>query len=239
MPDLASAPTIESARAGWDAWRASRIASVTAPTGNLALIETRWLPQAAEQTLEDALAGQPDSVTATRLERRHIGTGRPERGIRLWDAKSPAIRHFETIDVFPFNPDWVIEAAFTPVSDSRLVPFEHVGDNGGTRDHVVPGDITFTLDGTPYTLSAFDDDGTLILVFGDRTNGAVTYGGGRFLTVPRVPGDDRVVLDFNRAYVPPCGLSPHFNCPLPPPQNRFPIAIEAGEKRPVFRDGAG
>ncbi|GII52294.1 hypothetical protein Pth03_06830 [Planotetraspora thailandica] len=234
MPALASTRTIESARANWDAWRASRLAAVTSPTGNLALVETRWSAPDANQSPEEALAGQPDTVTATTLERRHIGTGDVERGIRLWDADSPAIRHFETIDVFPFAPEWVIEATYTPVPGSRAVPFEHIRDNGGTRDLVVPGDITFTLDGVAYNLSAFDDEGTLLLVFGDPTNGSVTYGAGRFLTVPHEPGSGTVVLDFNQAFVPPCGFSVHYNCPLPPFQNRFPVPVEAGEKRPVF-----
>lgn len=236
----ASTATIERARAGWDAWRAGRLSSVTAPTGNLALIETRWLPAGDTTTPDEALAGQAESVTATELTRRSLETGEVERGIRLWDAASPAIRDFETIDVFPFDPSWVVEATFTPVSDDRTIPFEHIRDNGLTRDLVVPGDIAFQRDGVEYTLSAFDDDGTLLLVFGDPTNGADgedgTYASGRFLFVEHV--DDHVVLDFNRAFVPPCGFSDQYNCPLPPRNNRFPVAVTAGEKRVAFRGGA-
>lgn len=220
------------------AWRASRLASVTAPTGNLALIETRWLPAGDETTPEEALAGHPATVTATELTRRDLETGEPERGIRLWDAQSPAILAFETITAFPFDPDWVIEARFTPVAEDRTIPFEHIRDNGLTRELVVPGDITFTRDGVDYTLSAFDDDGTLLLVFGDPTNGAEgedgTYASGRFLFVPR--DGDRVVLDFNRAFVPPCGFSDQYNCPLPPRNNRFPVPVRAGEKRVILRE---
>jgi uncharacterized protein (DUF1684 family) len=232
--------TIERAREGWDAWREGRLRGVTAPTGNLALIETRWLPAGDGTTLEEALAGRPETVTATELTRRSLETGDVERGIRLWDAQSPAIRAFETIDVFPFDPGWVIEATFTPVSDDRTIPFEHIRDNGLTRDLVVPGDITFERDGVEYTLSAFDDDGTLLLVFGDPTNGADgdegTYASGRFLFVERQ--GDRAVLDFNRAFVPPCGFSDQYNCPLPPRNNRFPVPVTAGEKRVVFRTDA-
>ena len=239
-PPLASSATIETARAGHDAWHAARLASVTGPTGNLALIQTRWLPDGDETTAEDALAGRPATVTATELERSSLETGLPERGIRLWDAASPAIRDFETIEVFPFDPSWVIEATFTPVEGERTIPFEHIRDNGLTRDLVVPGDITFHRDGVDYTLSAFDDDGTLLLVFGDPTNGADgddgTYASGRFLFVTR--DGDRAVLDFNRAFVPPCGFSDQYNCPLPPRNNRFPVPVTAGEKRVVFRDGA-
>lgn len=53
----------------------------------------------------------------------------------------------------------------------------------------------------------------------------------------RAPGGDTVTLDFNRAFVPPCGFSVQYNCPLPPPQNRLHLPVPAGEKLPVFLDG--
>ena len=238
-PSTASPASVDAARAGYDAWRQARLSSVVGPTGNLALIETRWLAAGDTTTAEEALAGQPETVTATELSRRNLETGEPERGIRLWDAASPAIRAFETIDAFPFDPSWVVEAEFHPVAADRTVPFEHLRDNGLTRELVVPGDITFSRDGADYTLSAFDDDGTLLLVFADATNGAEgesgTYASGRFLFVQR--DGDRVVLDFNRAFVPPCGFSDQYNCPLPPRNNRFSVPVPAGEKRVVLRAG--
>ncbi|UPZ27982.1 DUF1684 domain-containing protein [Streptomyces sp. LRE541] len=221
----------------WQAWRTERHHSLTSPTGNLALVETRWLPAGEEPDVEAARAEQPDRVTVTTLRRTDLVTGAPEHGLRLWDADSPAIRHFEGVSAFPYDPAWVLEAAYTPVPGARRVAFEHLRDNGGTRELVVPGDITLTVDGRAYTLSAFDDDGTLLLVFGDPTNGDTTYGAGRFLFVRRTEDDNRVILDFNRAFVPPCGFSDQYNCPMPPRQNRFHLAVEAGEKLPLFRDG--
>ncbi|WP_426623288.1 DUF1684 domain-containing protein [Leifsonia sp. McL0607] len=239
-PALASPSAIQTAEADYAAWRAWRLGSVVSSTGNLALVETRWLDDRDETTTEQALVGQPATVTATELSRRNLDTGELERGIRLWDADSSAIRAFETIEAFPFDPSWVIEARFTPVEGERTIPFEHIRDNGLTRDLVVPGDITFERDGVDYTLSAFDDDGTLLLVFGDPTNGEDghdgTYASGRFLFVTR--DGDRAVLDFNRAFVPPCGFSDQHNCPLPPRNNRFAVPVTAGEKRVVLRDGA-
>lgn len=38
-----------------------------------------------------------------------------------------------------------------------------------------------------------------------------------------------VVLDFNKAYNPPCAFTDFATCPLPPRQNRLPVRIEAGE----------
>lgn len=242
MPTSAPSSVVDAARAAYPHWRACRLESVAGPTGNLSLIETRWLAEGDETTPEAALADRPASVVATSIQRRDLDTGRPQQGIRLWDANAPAIRSFETITAFPFNPGWVIEADFTPVSSDRTVPFEHIRDNGGTRELVVPGDITFSLDGVDYSLSAFDDDGTLLLVFGDASNGVEgpqgTYTSGRFLFVHRIDGQPtRVVLDFNRAFVPPCGFSDQYNCPLPPRNNRFAFVVDAGEKRVVFRDG--
>ena len=60
------------------------------------------------------------------------------------------------------------------------------------------------------------------------TAGKTTYGAGRFLYADP-PVDGKVVLDFNRAYSPPCAFTPHATCPLPPANNRLPVAIEAGE----------
>lgn len=245
VPVHAPSHLVDRARDGWAAWRQRRLHAVTAPQGNLALVETRWLGDDASGNETDATAGQPQSVTVTRLQRLNLDTGEPEHGIRFWDAASAAITHFDTVTAWDFDPAWVISARFTPVSADRTIPFEHIRDNGGTRDLVVPGDITFTLGGIDYTFSAFDDDGTLLLVFGDASNGlpgdAGSYAAGRFLFVERErtefgePGD--VVLDFNRAFVPPCGFSIHYNCPMPPPNNRFAFPVHAGEKAVRFRGG--
>ncbi|TFB16459.1 DUF1684 domain-containing protein [Microbacterium sp. 3H14] len=216
-------------------WQAERRAAVTSATGNLALIETRWTGERPDLEAEQRAAA--DTVTVTPIERTNIETGEAEHGLRVWDADAPAIRAFERIDTYEYDPAWVLEGHFTPVSGDRRVSFEHIRDNGGTRDLVVPGDIRLELAGQEYTLAAFDDGGTLLLVFGDETNGAETYGSGRFLFVQLRDDEGSVVLDFNRAFVPPCGFSAQYNCPLPPASNRFPLPIRAGEKNVVFRDG--
>lgn len=238
-PGAASARSTDTAAAAWEDWRARRTASVTAPTGNLALVETRWLPSgtASAPDVEAEQRTAPPGVRVTSLERADILTGEPEFGLRFWDAESPAVRRFSHIETFDHDPRWILRAVFTPVADDRRIPFEYIRDNGGSRGLIVPGDITLTLDGTDYTLAAFDDDGTLLLVFGDPTNGVDTYGSGRFLFVERDPDSTAVTLDFNRAFVPPCGFSAQYNCPLPPPQNRLHLPVLAGEKLPVFVDG--
>jgi uncharacterized protein (DUF1684 family) len=76
--------------------------------------------------------------------------------------------------------------------------------------------------------------GGLFVPFRDETSGAETYGGGRYL-LDTVKGSDlgmadgRLVLDFNFAYNPSCSYDPRWVCPLSPPANRLPVAVEAGE----------
>ncbi|MET0991669.1 MAG: DUF1684 domain-containing protein [Lacisediminihabitans sp.] len=157
--------------------------------------------------------------------------------LRVWDADSEGIQEFGSISAFPYNPDWVITGTFTEIEGGTTVGFEHLKDDGKTRELAVPGEITFTKDGVDYNLAAFKSGRALQLVFSDSTSGDSTYSVGRFLFVaPRADGT--IELDFNRAVLPPCAFSYAFNCPMPPKQNRFAVPIEAGEKQVLKKDGA-
>lgn len=238
-----SQSTVVDARSAHEAWRRERRTVVTSPQGNLALVETRWLADGKRPDLAAARESAAESVSVTALRRSNIDTGDEEHGLRFWDSASTGIRTFDTITCFEYDPAWVVDAAFSPVDVTRTVPFEHIRDNGGVRDLAVPGDITFQRDGIDHRFAAFDDGGVLLLVFGDATNALTddtgSYGAGRFLFVARPEGatfdsPGSVTLDFNRAFVPPCGFSNEYNCPLPPAQNRFTGPVLAGEKSVVF-----
>jgi uncharacterized protein len=157
--------------------------------------------------------------------------------LRVWDANSEGIQEFGSIDAFPYNPEWVVTAQWSEIPGGKSVGFEHLKDDGATRDQVVPGDITFTLNGVDYDLLAYKAGRALQLVFADATSGDSTYSVGRFLFLAP-NADGTITLDFNRAVLPPCAFSYNFNCPLPPKQNRFGVAIEAGEKNVLKKDGS-
>jgi uncharacterized protein (DUF1684 family) len=152
--------------------------------------------------------------------------GRP--ALRTWDLASPRRASFAGIDHWPVDPAWRLEARFEPTGQSIEVP----DVLGIAQSEVSPGDVAFEVDGSPHRLQALPggENGELWLVFGDATNGEETYGGGRFLYTPPPESDGRVIVDFNRAYNPPCVFSPYATCPLPWPENRLPIRIEAGER---------
>lgn len=148
-------------------------------------------------------------------------------GVRVVDRKSPALEEFEGLEYFPVDPGWRIEARL-----DRRPGFTVAVPNvlGQVEDLESPGLLVFELDGEERTLAPTWAGEELFIVFADETNGRSTYGGGRFLYADPPDADGRVVLDFNRAYNPPCAFTPYATCPLPPRQNRLEVAVEAGEK---------
>ncbi len=231
-------------------WIDSRRRTVTGPQGALSLVLTHWSPAGAPPVADEvARTGQPGEALLTRLQRTDIDSGDTQEGYRIWRQDSPAQGAFEEIEYYDFDPAWIVPGRFELVDEERVIPFEHIKDEGATRGLPVSGDLVFEHDGTEYRLSAFDTDyggsAKLQLVFGDRTNGVESYGAGRFLFLDHpaaasglIAGDSiPITIDFNRAVVPPCGFSNQMNCPLPPLQNRLPFALRAGERRVRYADG--
>jgi uncharacterized protein (DUF1684 family) len=156
-----------------------------------------------------------------------------ERGgrfaIRMKDPASQFLREFHGLEYFPPREDYRVTAQF--VADPRKVPITNI--LGQTEPEDSPGYVVFSLEGRQYRLRpVLDDPGSkdLFFVFRDLTAGKETYGAGRFLDTPP-PQDGKVVLDFNKAYNPPCAFTPYATCPLPPAENRLAVRIEAGEKK--------
>lgn len=150
-----------------------------------------------------------------------------ELAVRIKDRQSPLFEAFDGIESFPIDLSWRIDARFERSESEVGIP----DILGRTTVQRSPGRVVFEHDGEPHELVALDggEDGSLFLVFGDETNGDETYGGGRFVyTEP--PREGSVVVDFNRAYNPPCVFTPYATCPLPPPENRLPFPVSAGEK---------
>lgn len=152
--------------------------------------------------------------------------------VRVKDSTAATLAAFRGLEYFPADERWRVEGRFEPAPAGAT--WDVPNALGYVEKIDQPGWVEFELDGRRHRLIALDDtdDGRLFLVFGDRTNGRDTYGGGRFLyTEP--PREGRVTIDFNRAYNPPCVFTPYATCPLPPPGNKLPLAIEAGEKKYV------
>ena len=179
----------------------------------------------------------PSTVVFSDAVSGHVIAAEGAYALRVWDSQSEGIQNFGKVDAFSYAPQWVITGTWKEIPGGKSVGFEHLKDEGVARDEVVPGEITFTHDGADYSIAAFKAGRALQLVFADATNGDSTYSVGRFLFLAPNP-DGSITLDFNYAILPPCAFSYAFNCPLPPAQNRFPFAIEAGEKNVMAENGS-
>jgi uncharacterized protein (DUF1684 family) len=206
-----------------------RVATISFHAGQAVLHPTAGVPltlngKPAQQT---ALHEDTDILAINRLKFYLIRRG--ERvGIRLKDNDSPERKRFTGLTWYPVNPAWRIRAKFTAWDTPHSIAFTNT--IGQKESEPSPGYVTFTKDGREYRLEPTLDDGTLFFVFRDYTSGKTTYGASRFLYTE--PAKDGVVyLDFNRAENPPCAFTAYATCPLPPPQNRLDLAVEAGEKK--------
>lgn len=150
-------------------------------------------------------------------------------GIRVRDTVSPNRLQFKGLQYFPVRADWHIQAHFEPYVPEHRIPIVNI--LGMTEEMVSPGAIVFEREGRTWRLDAIlEDPGDkeLFVMFSDGTSGKQTYGAGRFMYVG-LPNADRIDVDFNEAYNPPCAFTDFATCPLPPPQNRLALSIEAGE----------
>jgi len=178
----------------------------------------------------DENAGEPTVLHMGSLSFYVIKRG-DQFGIRVKDSENPPRRQFAGIQYFPTDPRWRVEARFEPYNPQKKIPISNV--LGQTSDEPSPGAIVFEMNGNTYRLDPILEEGNdeLFIIFADQTSGRETYGAGRFLYVPKPGADNRIVIDFNKAYSPPCAFTPYATCPLPPQQNRLAIRVEAGEKK--------
>lgn len=151
------------------------------------------------------------------------------RALRVKHADAQARTDFAGLEYWHADPAWRVDARFVPHPPGKTIEIANIiGTLEATPN---PGVVEFQRDGKPYRLEALDNgDGTLFLIFADRTSGHGSYGAGRYIDTDKPAADGRVAVDFNRAYNPPCAFTAFATCPLPPPENRLDLPITAGEK---------
>ena len=208
--------------------RAGRTVRYEAAPGVVATIDGKPV-QSAE------LKSDTNSVP-TRLEIGPLSFVLIERGerlgLRVRDPQAPARTHFRGVDYFPYDPTWRIEGRFESFPWPQIMRVPDI--IGGTQEFSSPGAIVFTHAGAEHRLVVLEEPGEddYFVIFRDRTAGGATYANGRFLYVAKPDASGRTVIDFNRAYTPPCGFTAFATCPLPPRQNWLPFAVRAGELKP-------
>jgi len=151
--------------------------------------------------------------------------------LRVKDAEAETRTHFAGLEYYPTNAKWRVEAKLEMAHPPKKIPITDI--TGMTADSISPGSLVFEIDGQEYRLDPILEEGSdeLFIIFRDATSKDTTYPAGRYLYSKKPGADGKVIVDFNRAYNPPCAFTPYATCPLPPPQNRLPIRVEAGEKK--------
>jgi uncharacterized protein len=175
-------------------------------------------------------SGASDEVTFGTLTFQLMRRG-DDLALRIRDTESPLRKSFPGIPTYPIDPTWRIVARLEPFSAAKEMAIED-GD-GRLQAYLCPGIARFEKEGQLVSLLPLFENRNerLFILFRDRSSRDATYGAGRFLYAPPVE-EGRVLLDFNKAFNPPCAFTPYAVCPLPPSENELPLRIEAGEKRP-------
>lgn len=233
----------------WREWHAERERLAGSEYGPSALESTNWLitmPAAVDGipglwalTGDGGIRGTDlgiDGDTVTLRGGESIRIGRRELrvfnrhgtlALRVLDPARPQRQWFTAIDAYAPDERWRLPATFEETPGERMLVS---AVDGETRETAVAGRFRFELAGAPHTLTATrNSKGVLRAVFADGTNGLETYRF-RFLALAEPAADGSAVIDFTRAYLPPCAFSDQFICPLPPAENRYSTPIRAGER---------
>jgi uncharacterized protein (DUF1684 family) len=145
----------------------------------------------------------------------------------------------ELMSFFPVNEKFRINCRFERTINSPWFRMESSGPV--KRNYRVYGIIHFSTDDTVVSLNIYQSQDLmttqeykdhLFIPFTDATSGEETYASGRYIDLEiKDIVNDKVLIDFNKAYNPYCAyVSGKYNCPIPPPENRLSVAIRAGEK---------
>src|SRR3984893_14503125 len=141
-------------------------------------------------------------------------------GVRGRDLDNPHRRNFGGLSYFPVSTDWVFNARFEPYEPAHHLQIVNI--LGMEEEAQSPGAVVFRKNGRewgPYTVLETPGDSELFIMFADSTSAHETYGAGRFLYIP-LPKGETALVDFNKAFNPPCALNDFATWPLPPSPTR-------------------
>ena len=202
------------------------------PKAGYFLVKDKVVTMTYLDTKKDTLLFHADSaksVSSSRGSLEWFVIKRSDRiGVRLRDLESEQLKTFQGIERYPVEYSWKLPAKFEPAKEGETIDITNV--LGQTTAEKLAGTLVFDVDGKEQRLAATGEGAKLFVVFGDATNGKETYGAGRFIYVDKPDSTNVAVIDFNKAYNPPCAFTEFATCPLPAKQNVLAVAITAGEK---------
>jgi len=156
---------------------------------------------------------------------------RASYAVRVKNTKSPDLLAFTGVDNYQAQESWRINGNFILAPKGQTIEIANI--LGQLENSPVYGAFEFERDGKSHSLIALGEESSpsLWFLFADKTSGRETYGAGRYLYSEGMPEDGRLIVDFNKAYNPPCAFNEFSTCPLTPQENRLRMAVRAGEKK--------
>ena len=148
--------------------------------------------------------------------------------IRVRDTESDIRKSFTGLDWYPVDERYRVRGKFTPHAEPITVKTMNI--LGDLETYTSTGYVTLTVAGSEVRMLPVNSGRRLWFIMRDLTSSDETYAAARFLYADAPDADGWTTVDFNMAYNPPCAFNPHTTCPLPPPDNRLAVRIEAGEK---------
>lgn len=182
--------------------------------------------------VQETIVYSSDTVEAPKLKHGSLTWFVIKRGdkygVRLLDTESDIRKNFAGIDRYEVNSAYNIQAKLEPNTTGRTIAITNIV--GQTSQEETPGTLVFKIDGKEQRLDVLQEGEQLFVIFADKTNGHETYGAGRYLYTDLPDENGNVMVDFNKAYNPPCTFVTYATCPLPPKQNFLQVEVPAGEK---------
>ena len=183
------------------------------------------------QTVSDTMLVYQDGIKVPVISHRSLRWFIIKRGekyaVRLRDLEGEYVKAFKGIDMFPTDSAYRVVADFIP-TQGKMVTIIDV--TGRAYELESPGYLRFKIGKSFYQLETSQEGNNLFIVFGDLTNKKQTYGAGRFIDTALPDAQGKVIIDFNKAYNPPCAFTPFATCPLPTAANKLAVEIKAGEQ---------
>lgn len=183
------------------------------------------------QTVSDTMLVYQDGIKVPVISHRSLRWFIIKRGekyaVRLRDLEGEYVKAFKGIDTFPTDSAYRVVADFIPTKGKMVTIIDVTGRAYALES---PGLLRFKLGKSFYELETSQEGDSLFIVFGDLTNKQQTYGAGRFIDTALPDAQGKVLIDFNKAYNPPCAFTPFATCPLPTAANKLAVEIKAGEQ---------
>lgn len=154
------------------------------------------------------------------------------------DKRSP-LKADDTANLRFFSPDERYKVKAKVILTPDAEPFDMPTISGKTKKYRQYGWLTFKINDTAVRLQVFQSlkliedpkyKDHLFVPFTDGTTYTETYGGGRYIDLSLLDiSNGFIELDFNKCYNPWCAYASGYSCPIPPPENRMPVSVRAGE----------